>query len=144
MSYLKFAVGETKAVEMKTYLEDEGTIIKQLLNMTKIAMNNLIINTKDKTTGKVSLALKDTKGFKSVTESTLNILKYARERLGISFENEDIAIKNAINFNFDLVNLDDFNAKKVINLFKTKDEQPRTTKSIKADSISAIPEVSKP
>jgi len=129
---------ETKAVEMKNFLEDEGKIVGQLLNMTKIAMNNLIVKGKDKQTGKDILNLTNTSGFKQVTESTINILKYARERLGIDFDNEEAGIKNAVNFNFDLVNLEDFDPKQVINLFKKKDEQSGNTKSTKTDSISAI------
>jgi len=129
---------ETKAVEMKNFLVDESKIVGQLLNMTKIAMNNLIIKSKDKQTGKDVLNLTNTSGFKQVAESTINILKYSRERLGINFDNEDAGINNAVNFNFDLVNLDDFDPKQVINLFKKKDEQSGNAKSTKTDSISPI------
>lgn len=135
---------ETKAVEMQNFIKDESAVVNQLVNMTKIAMNNLIIKKKDPKTGKESLALTNTSGFKQVTESTLDILKYSRERLGIAFNKEEAGLKNAINFDFDLINLDDFNTEKVINLFKKKDGQPQsTTKSIKADSISSIPEAVK-
>jgi len=127
---------KTKAVEMKNFLEEESTVVNQLLNMAKIAMNHLI--TKKKIKGKDILELSNTKGFKQVTESTLNILKYSRDRLGIAFDKEDEGMKNAINFNFDLVNFEDFNPEQVIDLFKNKDAKQRITKPIKADSISPI------
>lgn len=133
---------DTKAVEMKNFIEEEGKIVGQLVNMTKIAMNNLINKRKNKN-GKDVLELTNTKGFKQVTESTLNILKYSRERLGIAFDKEEEGLKGAVNFNFDLVNLDDFDPKQVINLFKDRNEQQRNTKSIKADSISSIPKADK-
>jgi len=130
---------ETKAIEMKNYLEEEGKVVKQLLNMTKVAMNNLMIRRKIK--GKDILELKNTKGFKQVTEATLNILKYSRDRLGIAFSKEEEGLKNAVNYNFDLVNLDEFEPEHLINLFKKKDAQQGNTKSIETDAISAIPKI---
>ena len=132
---------ETKAVEMKNFLEDEGKIVGQLLNMTKIAMNNLIVKGKDKQTGKDILNLTNTSGFKQVTESTINILKYARERLGIDFDNEEAGIKNAVNFNFDYVNLDEFDPEKLATLFTKQNARPTDNQSNQADDTSAIPEV---
>jgi len=132
---------ETKAVEMKDYLQEEGKVITQLLNMTKVAMNNLMI--KKKINGKDILELKDTKGFKQITEATLNILKYSRDRLGIAFDKESEGLKNAVNFNFDFVNLDEFEPNQLANLFKKEDAQHRNTKSIKTDAISEISEVTK-
>ena len=132
---------ETKAVEMKKYLEEEGKVVTQLLNMTKVAMNNLMIKRKVK--GKDILELKNTKGFKQITEATLNILKYSRDRLGIAFDKEAEGLKNAVNFNFDYVNLDEFDPKQLANLFKKEDAQHRNTKSIKTDAISEISEVTK-
>jgi len=132
---------ETKAIEMKKYLEEEGKVVTQLLNMTKVAMNNLMI--KKKVNGKDILELKNTKGFKQITEATLNILKYSRDRLGIAFDKEAEGLKNAVNFNFDYVNLDEFEPEQLANLFKKEDAQQRNTKSIKTDAISEISEVTK-
>jgi len=109
---------DSKVVELKSFIEEEGRVIAQLLNMTKVAMNGLLI--KNKIKGKDVLELKNTKGFKQVTESTLMILKYSRERLGVPFDKEDDGINNAINFNFDLVNLDEFDPQKLMSFFAKK------------------------
>jgi len=132
---------ESKAVEMKNFIEEESQVISQLLNMTKIAMNDLILKGKNKTTGKDVLSLVNTKGFKQITEATISILKYSRDRLGISFDKEEAGLKNAANLNFDLINVDDFDIKQVVNIFKKKDEQQSNTKPIEADSISPISKV---
>lgn len=129
---------EHKAIEMKGFIEEEGKVVKQLINMTKVAMNNLLVKRKNAKTGKDEIALTNTGGFKQVTEATLTILKYGRDRLGIAFDNEDAGITNALNFNFDLINLDEVNPESIKKLFKNKDEQQRNTKPIKTDAISAI------
>lgn len=109
---------DSKVVELKGFIEEEGRVIAQLLNMAKVAMNGLVI--KGKLKGKDVLELKNTKGFKQVTESTLMILKYSRDRLGVPFDKEDEGINNAINFNFDLVNLDEFDPQKLMTFFANK------------------------
>ena len=129
---------DSKVVELKKFIEEEGVVIGQLLNMAKVAMNNLL--TKQKIKGKDILQLKNTLGFKQVTESALAILKYSRSRLGVPFDKEDEGINNAINFNFDLVNLDEFDASKVMNFFakKNKLNGQNDTEPIKADDIDGV------
>jgi len=112
---------DSKVVELKGFFEEEGKVVSQLLNMTKIAMNGLLV--KAKVNGKDILELKNTKGFKQVTESTLMILKYSRERLGVAFNKEEEGINNAINFNFDLVNLDEFDPQRLISFFAKKSKE---------------------
>ncbi len=111
-------LSESRTIELKDYITEEGAVVKQLLNMAKIAMNNLV--KKGKLKGKDVLELKNTKGFKQVTDATIAIMKYSRERLGIPFEKEEERLKNSVNFNFDLINLDGFDADKVINFYKKK------------------------
>lgn len=132
---------DSKVVELKSFIEEEGRVVAQLLNMTKVAMNGLL--TKHKLNGKDVLELKNTTGFKQVTESTLMILKYSRERLGVPFDKEEDGINNAINFNFDLVNLDEFDPQKLISFFakKTKingqdDREPIET--VNNDGVSEV------
>jgi hypothetical protein len=129
---------DSKVVELKNFIEEEGKVISQLLNMAKVAMNDLL--TKGKVNGRDVLSLKNTKGFKQVTESTLMILKYSRERLGVPFDNEDEGINNAINFNFDLVNLDEFDPQKLMSFFakKAKLNGQNDREPIKADDINGV------
>ena len=131
---------DSKVVELKSFIEEEGKIIGQLLNMTKVAMNDLLI--KNKLNGKNVLSLKNTKGFKQVTDATLLILKYSRERLGVPFDKEDDGMNNAINFNFDLVNMDEFDPKKLMNFFakKTKLNEQNGGDTIKTVDIDRVSE----
>jgi len=135
MSNLK----DAKIVEMTNFIAEEGQVVKQLLNMAKIAMNNLV--TKGTVKGKEVLELKNVQGLKQVSESVLNILKYGRDRLGIPFEKEEEGLKKATNFNFDYVNLDDFDPEQVIDLFKKKDAKQNDKQPIKTDVVSPIPEI---
>jgi len=130
---------DAKIVEMTNFIAEEGQVVKQLLNMAKIAMNNLV--TKQTIKGKDVLELKNVQGLKQVSESVLNILKYGRDRLGIPFEKEAEGLKKAVNFNFDFVNLDDFDPEQVIDLFKKKDAKQNPKQSIKTDVVSPIPEI---
>jgi len=133
---------DSKVVEMSAFLKEENVIIKQLLNMTKVAMNNLIVKGQLKgLKGKAILELKNTQGFKQVTDSALEILKYARGRLDIPFGEEDKGLKNAVNFNFDYVNLDEFDPEKLATLFTKQNARPTDNQSNQADDTSAIPEV---
>jgi hypothetical protein len=138
---------ETKAAQMKAFLVEEEKIVTQLTNMTKIAMNNLVVKTKIKDTvsGKMVDVVKvtDTKGFKQITDSTLEILKYSRDRLGIPFEKEEEGLGNAVNFNFDLVNLDEFDPNEVFKFFKDKtNERPISPKQIEANDTDGVSESS--
>jgi hypothetical protein len=132
---------DSKVVELKSFIEEEGKIVAQLMNMTKVAMNGLL--TKGKLKGKDILELKNTKGFKQVTESTLMILKYSRERLGVPFDKEEDGINNAINFNFDLVNLDEFDPQKLMSFFakKNKENGQSSGEPIKTVDIDGVSEV---
>ena len=133
---------DSKVVEMSAFLKEENVIIKQLLNMTKVAMNNLIVKGQLKgLKGKAILELKNTQGFKQVTDSALEILKYARGRLDIPFGEEDKGLKNAVNFNFYYVNLDEFDPEKLATLFTKQNARPTDNQSNQADDTSAIPEV---
>ena len=114
---------ETKAVELTKFITEESAVVNQLLNLAKVAMNDLVTKKKDPKTRKDILQLQNTKGLKQVTDATLNILKYSRSRLGVPFEKEDEGMTKAINFNFDMVNLDEFNPEKVIKFFANKKKQ---------------------
>jgi hypothetical protein len=134
---------DSKVVELKSFIEEEGKIVAQLMNMTKVAMNGLL--TKGKLKGKDILELKNTKGFKQVTESTLMILKYSRERLGVPFDKEEDGINNAINFNFDLVNLDEFDPQKLMSFFAKKNNENGQSsgepiKTVDIDGVSEVKE----
>lgn len=133
---------ETKAVELKKFITEESAVVSQLLNMAKVAMNNLVVKVKNPKTRKEVLQLSNTKGFKQVTDATLNILKYSRSKLGVPFEKEDEGINRAINFNFDLVNLDEFNPERVIKFFanKKKPNGQNNRKSIEADASDGVSE----
>jgi hypothetical protein len=134
---------DSKVVELKKFIVEEGQVISQLLNMAKVAMNGLVA--KGLLNGKEVLELKNTKGFKQVTESTLMILKYSRERLGVPFDKEEAGINNAINFNFDLVNLDEFDPQKMMSFFakKAKLNGQNGAKSIEAVDITGVSESKK-
>jgi hypothetical protein len=139
---------ETKAIQMKNFLIEEEKIVSQLMNMTKIAMNNLVVKTKIKdpnNPGKTIDAVKvtDTKGFKQITDSTINILKYSRDRLGIPFEKEEEGLGNAVTFNFDLINLDEFEPDEVFKFFKDKtNERQNSPKQIETNDTDGISESS--
>jgi len=52
---------DTQVGEMTAFIEDERTIVKQLLNISKIGMNSVLEKVKDPKTGKEIITLKSTK-----------------------------------------------------------------------------------
>ena len=120
---------DTQVGEMTAFIEDERTIVKQLLNISKIGMNSVLEKVKDPKTGKEIITLKSTKGFREVAETTLNILKYSRRRLGFSMDGDvdTDKIKDVFNnFNLNLINFEEFDIDKVTKILNKPYEERRT------------------
>ena len=130
---------ETRTIQIEKFLQDERQVSEQLFDAVKEKIANSFAGVKDsqiknKLTTKLTI-----KELKVLSETVVNLVKVGRQRLGLPFgKDEEIMDKSIKQFNFDFVNLDEFEPEQLANFFKKKDEQQKYTKSIETDSISEI------
>ena len=136
---VKLNMVETRTIQIEKFLQDERQVSEQLFDAVKEKIANSFAGVKDsqiknKLTTKLTI-----KELKVLSETVVNLVKVGRQRLGLPFgKDEEIMDKSIKQFNFDFVNLDEFEPEQLANFFKKKDEQQKYTKSIETDSISEI------
>jgi hypothetical protein len=120
---VKLNMTEAKTIQIEKFLQDERQVVERLFDSVKEKLANTFTGVKDSQTSDKPIIKLTIKELKMLSETVVNLVKVGRQRLGLPFgKDEEIIDKSIKQFNFDLVNLDEFDAEKLIKMFNGKNK----------------------
>ena len=123
---VKMNMAEARTIQIEKFLQDEGQVSEQLFDVVKEKLANSFVEVKDGQTKNKPATKLTIKELKMLSETVVNLVKVGRQRLGLPFgKDEEIIDKSIKQFNFDLIDLDEFDAEKVIKMFNEKDRKEK-------------------
>jgi len=123
---VKLNMAEARTIQIEKFLQDEGQVSEQLFDVVKEKLANSFVEVKDGQTKNKPATKLTIKELKMLSETVVNLVKVGRQRLGLPFgKDEEIIDKSIKQFNFDLIDLDEFDAEKVIKMFNEKDRKEK-------------------
>ena len=126
MERVKLNITEARTIQIEKFLQDERQVSEQLFDAVKEKLSDSFVEVKNSQTKSKPATKLTIKELKMLSETVVNLVKVGRQRLGLPFgKDEEMVDRSIKQFNFDLINLDDLDAEKVIKMFNEKDKREK-------------------